>query len=206
MTASNVGECSQAWKAKWALFKIPGFVRFLLSSPTPPHSFYLRHFSQGLRGCLHEKTHTSASFSPEWPFWFPIAFTWWQGHFISRYLKVHFMLIKYTCDSKSQTLRMHYPFQSTGRPISHRNGWSILVYTIPLQEILAPVQQPGWTHAGVTHAGMTFCGGITLTNIESWEGTGGELALGRKSPWHHVNTPLDSHSSFSALKPHENTC
>ena len=30
------------------------------------------------------------------------------------YLEVHFMLIKYTQDSKSQTLRMHYPFQSTG--------------------------------------------------------------------------------------------
>ena len=27
------------------------------------------------------------------------------------------MLIKYKCDSKSQTLRMRYPFQSTGRPI-----------------------------------------------------------------------------------------
>ena len=44
------------------------------------------------------------------------------GHFISRYLKVHFMLIKYTCDPKSQTLRMRYPFQSTGRPILRRNG------------------------------------------------------------------------------------
>ena len=32
------------------------------------------------------------------------------------------MLIKYTFGSKSQTLRMRYPFQSTGRPISHRNG------------------------------------------------------------------------------------
>ena len=28
--------------------------------------------------------------------------------------KVHFMLIKYTCDSKSQTSHMRYPFQSTG--------------------------------------------------------------------------------------------
>jgi len=37
---------------------------------------------------------------------------------ISRYLKVHFMLTKYTCDSKSQTLGMRYPFQSTGRPFS----------------------------------------------------------------------------------------
>ena len=37
------------------------------------------------------------------------------------YMKVHFwfMLIIYTCDSKSQTLRMRYPFQSTGRRISH---------------------------------------------------------------------------------------
>ena len=81
-------------------------------------------------------------------------------HFISRYLKVHFMLIKYTCDSKSQTLRMRYSFQSTGRAISHRNGWSFHVYMIPLRdsyrsEILAPAQEPGGTHAG-----MTFCGGI----------------------------------------------
>ena len=37
------------------------------------------------------------------------------GRFISRYLKVHFMLIKYTCDSKSQTLRMRYLFQSVSR-------------------------------------------------------------------------------------------
>ena len=40
-------------------------------------------------------------------------------------------------------------------------------------EILAPVQQPGWNHAGVTHAGMTFCGGIMYkTNVEPWEGNG----------------------------------
>ena len=72
------------------------------------------------------------------------------------------MLIKYTCDSKSQTKRMRHPFQYTSKPISHRNRWSFRVYMIPLRdnEILAPVQQPGWTHAGVTRAGMTFCGGI----------------------------------------------
>ena len=98
-------------------------------------------------------------------FWFCIAFTWWLGHFISRYLKVHFMLIKYMCDSKLQTLHMRYLFQSTGRPISHRNGWSFRAYTIPLwdsyrSEILTPVQEPGWTHTRVSHTGMTFCGGI----------------------------------------------
>ena len=62
-----------------------------------------------------------------------IAFTLRLGHFISHYLKVHFMLIKYTCDSKSQTLRMRYLSQSTGRLISHRNGWKFCIYMIPLQ-------------------------------------------------------------------------
>ena len=43
-------------------------------------------------------------------------------------------------------------------------------------EILAPVQQPGWTQAGVTRAGMTFCAG--------------EVSPARKSPRCDVNTPL----------------
>ena len=98
-------------------------------------------------------------------FWFCIPFTRWLGHFISRYLSVHFMSIKYTCDSKSQTLRMRYPFQSTGRPISHRNVWSFRVYMIPLRDFVPewnsrPGTTTGWTHAGVTPASMTFCGGI----------------------------------------------
>ena len=40
MTASNVGAQTQAWQAKWAVFKIPGLsasVSFL-SSPPPPRS------------------------------------------------------------------------------------------------------------------------------------------------------------------------
>ena len=98
-------------------------------------------------------------------FWFRIAFTRWLGHFLSCYFKVHFMLIKYTFGSKSQTLRMRYPFQSTGRPILRRSGCRLAFtwYCCEISyrsEILAPVQQPGWTHAGVTRAGMTFCGGI----------------------------------------------
>ena len=58
------------------------------------------------------------------------------GRFISRYLKVHFMLIKYTCDSKSQTLRMRYLFQSTSRPISRRNRWLFLVYMMPSRDFV----------------------------------------------------------------------
>ena len=50
---------------------------------------------------------------------------------------VHFMLIKYTFGSKSQTLSMRYKFQSTGRPISHRKGWSFRVYMIPLRDFVA---------------------------------------------------------------------
>ena len=73
-------------------------------------------------------------------FGFRVAFTWWLGHFISRHFKVHFMLIKYTCDSKSQTLHMRYPFQSTAtsRPIWPRNGWSFRVHIIQSLRIFVP--------------------------------------------------------------------
>ena len=49
MTASNVGARTQAWQAKWVVFKIPGFVckRFLAFFPTPSPLFYLRHLSRG---------------------------------------------------------------------------------------------------------------------------------------------------------------
>ena len=121
-------------------------------------------------------------------FWFRIAFTWWLGHLISRYLKVHFMFIKYMWDWKSQTLRMRYPFQSSGSPISHRNAGGRFAFTwfrseiSYWSEILAPVQEPGWAHALVTRAGMKFCGGIMKTNIKPWEGTGVNSLRGESRP------------------------
>ena len=56
---------------------------------------------------------------------------------------------------KSQTLRKSYPFQSTGRPISNRNRWSIDVYMILLRDFRTEVKfsplysnrgelTPGW--------------------------------------------------------------
>ena len=50
MTASNVGAWTHARQAKWAVFKIEGFVckRFLPFLPTPSMLFYLRYFSRGL--------------------------------------------------------------------------------------------------------------------------------------------------------------
>ena len=55
---------------------------------------------------------------------------------ISLFEGTFFLLIKGTYDSKSRTLRMRYPFQSTGRSISHRNGWSFRVYMIPLRDFV----------------------------------------------------------------------
>ena len=79
--------------------------------------------------------------------WFRIAFTWWLGHFILRL---------YEGPLHIDILGMRCPFQSTGRSTSHWNEWSFRVYAIPLRNF-APVQQPGWTQAGVTRASMTFC-------------------------------------------------
>ena len=43
---------------------------------------------------------------------------------------------KYTCDSKLQTLCMHYQFQSNSRLISHRNEQSFHVYMILVQDFV----------------------------------------------------------------------
>ena len=125
-------------------------------------------------------------------FLFHIAFTWWLGHFISRYLKVHFMLIKFMCDSKSQTLRMGYPFKSTGRPISHRNGWSFRVYKIPLWDFVLEwnsrhgARTGGWWGGGVnSRRGDSRWHDILwwyhVNKYRAMRGNLSEIALGRKS-------------------------
>ena len=50
MTASNVGARTQAWQAKWAVFKIPGFVckRFLPFFPTPSPLLFTPFFAPSL--------------------------------------------------------------------------------------------------------------------------------------------------------------
>ena len=105
------------------------------------------------------------------------------------------MLIKYTFGSKSQTLRMRYPFQSTGRPISHRNGWSFRVYMIPLRDFV-----PEWNSRPGARTGVNSRRGDSRRhNILWWDhvnkyramrGNQSELAPGRKPPRCHVNTPL----------------
>ena len=107
-------------------------------------------------------------------FRFLITFTWWLGHLICLYVdKIH------VC-SKSQTLRMRYPFQSTNRPISHRSKCSFRVYMIPLRDFV-----PEWnSRPGATTGVNSRRAGpgdsrrhdilwwYHVNNIEPWEGTG----------------------------------
>ena len=98
----------------------------------------------------------------------------------------HLMFINYTCDSKSQTLCMRYLFQSTGRLISHRNGWSFRVYMIPLRDFV-----PEWNSCPGTRTGVTLLWGDSRRHDILWwynvnkygamRGNRSELAPGRKS-------------------------
>ena len=140
-------------------------------------------------------------FHTEMTFWFCVVFTWWLIHFISSYLTVHFMLIKYTFDSKSQTLRMRYQFQSSGRPISHRNGWSFRVNMKPLRDFV-----PEWnSRPGARTVVNSRWGDSCRHNILWWyhvnkyramRGNRSELAPGWKSPRCHVNTLLDDFARY----------
>ena len=57
-----------------------------------------------------------------------------------------FYVDKHMVDSKLQTLHMHYQFQSTNRPISHRNELSFHVCMILLKDFV-----PEWnSHSGTT--------------------------------------------------------
>ena len=123
-------------------------------------------------------------------FWFRITFTWWLGHFISRYLKVHFMLIKCTCDSKSQTLRMRYPFPSTGRPISYR------VYMIPLRDFVTEWNSRPGTRTGVNLRRHDILWWYHVNKYRAMRGNRSELAPKRKSPRCHVNTPWETNAEI----------
>ena len=66
--------------------------------------------------------------------------------------------------SKSQTLRVRYPFQSTGRPISHRNRWKFRVYMIPLRDFV-----PEWNSRPGTRTGVNSRRGDSRQHdILSW--------------------------------------
>ena len=87
-----------------------------------------------LKKGLHEKTRTGASFILGWPFDFVTHFTAFilltGSFYISRVQEDILHVDKIHVRFKSQTFRMRYPFQSTSRPISHRNEKSFRVNMI----------------------------------------------------------------------------
>ena len=144
------------------------------------------HWKGHLRGCSHEKTRTSASFIPGWLLDFvPCLHVDWVISYCVYMIvmKVHFMLIKYKCETKSYTLRMRYPFLSTSRPISHRNEWSFRVYMILLRNFV-----PEWTHADDSrqHDSLWW---YHVNKYRATRGNWSELARARKLPRCHVNAP-----------------
>ena len=99
--------------------------------------------------------------------WFFMMFTRWLGHFISCLYdgilhvdNIHMIVIQnhkhYACATHSSLPADWFHTEMSGCFMCTWYCCKILYWG----EILAPVQQSGWTHAGVTHTGMTFCGGI----------------------------------------------
>ena len=138
---------------------------------------------------LRHKFHTGITF------WFRIVFTWWWVISYLAYLKVHFMMIKYTCNSRSHTLRMRYLSQSTCRPISLPNGWSFRVYMIPVWNFIpCEILALAGTTTGVnSHQGDSRQHDILwwyhVNKCRATRGSQSELTPPWKLPWCHVNTP-----------------
>ena len=102
---------------------------------------------------------------------------------------------------------MRYLFQSTCRPISHRNGWTFRVYMILFQDFV-----PEWnSRPRIRTRENSRQGESCQHNILWWyhvnkyramRGNQSELAPGRKSPQCHVNTPWVKYmcsSTFQSL-------
>ena len=92
----------------------------------------------------------------------------------------------------------------TGRPISHRNGWSFCVYMIPLRDFA-----PEWNSRPGTRSGVNSRRGDSRGHDILWwyhvnkyramRGNRSELTPGRKSPRCHVNTPLHIYQKIDSL-------
>ena len=81
---------AQKKRKKWYLALL-NFCRLLIRKFG---AFRWMHPRKGYWGVFIWENSHRREFHTGMTFWFRIAFTWWLSHFISRYLKVHFMLIK----------------------------------------------------------------------------------------------------------------
>ena len=104
------------------------------------------------------------------------------------------MLIKYTCASKSQTLRMRYPFQSTGRPIFTPKLLVGLRSHYTVARFRTGAKLSSHNNRGEPTRGDSRRNDVLwwyhVNKCRAMRGNRSELAPGRKSPRCHVNTPL----------------
>ena len=118
------------------------------------------------------------------------------------YLKGHNISIKYKRESKLQIwrlsgeVRMCYPFHPTGRPISHQNEWSLLVYMIPLQDFSPERNFPSGAATGLNSRRCEspqhdFFRRYHVNKYRAKRGNQSELAPARKSPPYHLNSPSE---------------
>ena len=148
-----------------------------------------RSFGSLYNGVFRWENSQQREFHIRMTFRFLITFTLWLGHLICRYVdKIH------VC-SKSQTLRMRYPFQSTNRPISHRSKCSFRVYMIPLRDFVPEWNSRPGTTTGVNSRRDGWLAPtwhfvlVSCKQYRAVRGNRSELALARRSPRCHVNTP-----------------
>ena len=141
-------------------------VSFFLPSPTPPHSLLTSFFAKVLGGVYMRKLT-------------PAQVSYWDDFLISYYVYImtgsfHITLFERTLHVdkihvclKIANITYALPIPvyrqtnfntETGGPFTFTWCHCKISYW---SEILALVQQPRWTHAGVTRASITFCGGIT---------------------------------------------
>ena len=145
--------------------------------------FVARQSGNKTLGCSHEKTRTGSSLIPGWLFDFV------SGLHYDRVIS-YLVIWRCTCDSKSQTLRMRYPFQC----FTPKRLWSFRVYMIPLPDFV-----PEWNSRPGTRTGVNSRrGDLRRHNILWWyhlnkygaiRGNRSVLAPGRKSSRCHVDTP-----------------
>ena len=167
---------------------------------------YIPHARRNFKGCLHEKTRMGASFVPWWLFdfvtrlhdggSFHISVIW---RYTSRWWNTH------AIQNGRRDTYMHYPFQSTGRPISHRTGgrFAFTWYRCEISywsEILA---RPSTTIGVNSRRGESHPNDILwwyhVKKCRAMRGNRSELAPARTSPRCHVNTPLSRIALLSTL-------
>ena len=144
---------AQKKRKKWYLALL-NFCRLLIRKFG---AFRWMHPRKGYWGVFIWENSHRREFHTGMTFWFRIAFTWWLSHFISRYLKVHFMLIKIHAWFKIANITHELPV-----PVYRQTKFS-----------------PRYSNRGDSRR-YDILWWYHVTNVELWEGIGVN-SLRRKS-------------------------